>query len=58
MAYHVGVTDLFLGLVILGGVILLANIGVLALSFKLYTEAMKDRKMDRRASVHESSTDA
>lgn len=34
--------------IIANGLILLANLGILALSLKLYTEYFKDRSMERR----------
>lgn len=35
--------------VFINGVILLANIGILGLSLKIFTEYVKDRAMDRRS---------
>lgn len=40
---------LIMGLVIINLLILLANLGVLALSIKLYTEYFKDRKITDRS---------
>ena len=37
------------------GVILLANLAVLGLSLKLYTEILKDSAMNRRSSVAKDS---
>lgn len=34
---------------IANGLMLLANLGILGLNLKLYTEWMKDKSMDRRA---------
>lgn len=39
-------------LLLCGLVVLVANLGILGLSFKLYTEYVKDRAQDRRAAPH------